>query len=331
MDETYFVSVARGSIGRLGKPIEKHTLVLGSEYIQLFESDEQTAREYVINNPIPKYQRNTHALSPFRWKDITGLDLSYKPMSLHKLVIEVPTKRTRETNNSEIEDNFFVVFFGTKDLAIIEEQIQAHNLKDRVREGISDILSKRPFCILYSVTLRKIVNFTANVSQVFVTICIFVAIFQWLMECTPPKGQEECVSILGGIILFVSGVINFFLDFLQPYLVMVMNWLNSVPLVKYPLLLFSFLFALPLYLWGLILWTIMYLSKLALMAHAFMFVLHGMMFASLHFKIFSSSMRYFVQICQFLWMLIFKIWCKYLKPQKRSPVLKPSPETKKEK
>lgn len=67
--------------------------------------------------------------------DKPGIDLKYKPLSLHQLVIEATSRRIRETNGKEEIVPFFVVQFNTEDLALIEAQIKKHKLDALAKIG----------------------------------------------------------------------------------------------------------------------------------------------------------------------------------------------------
>jgi len=303
----HVVQVPEASIGQMGKQIQDLCLIFDDEILSL--AKENDPADLVVQQ--------------FKWKDITGINLRYNPLSLHQLILEVKTSRIRDTTGKVFVDHFVVLNFHTKDIARIEEEIEKRNLNHLVKEGISQVMVYPPFSYAYSVPLRKGINLLGKVTRAFTTLCLIYSILSWLGTC--PKGSpESCTTILGHFLSIARTIFSFVPSLITPTLVSVYEYLETIPVLKYFVFTIGTLIFLPLWSWFALLGAIVYLSEFAVQFHLFLYLFQALSVLVTQYKAINGLLSYVISTITLVWTTGHSFYLRAIKPKP-----KPTPAGKK--
>eukprot|EP01127_Copromyxa_protea_P003850 TRINITY_DN13605_c0_g1_i1.p1 TRINITY_DN13605_c0_g1~~TRINITY_DN13605_c0_g1_i1.p1 ORF type:complete len:336 (+),score=35.88 TRINITY_DN13605_c0_g1_i1:2-1009(+) len=305
----YSVDIPEATLGNQGRPYvtPHHDLVLwfDSNSIELRlkgESEEELG---------------ALVMDPILWSSVTGLDLKYKPLSLHSLVIEAYSERVRQSNGKIRGIPFVILKFGTQDLPVIEEAIKAHKLESFASVGIPYTLTQRPFCIMYAKGVRHIFQAAGRVSEFFIQLCLFSGILQWLVDCTPAAGETSCTTTLGYFYSIFLLFQNMVMGIINPVWDGVMSVVDSV--LPWPV---KFLFFLPLYIlilpyfaWIALLSLVWYCSRFTLIFHAAFAISGTLSFIITNLKGVSSLLKLVVNYVLFFWSSGYALYARFFKPK----------------
>jgi len=178
------VKIPQAIIGRFGKEYDNLVLRFNQETV------------YILDD------KGHQIVEPFLWKDVTGASLSYTPLKLQNLVLEVKTKRVRETNKRIIEEPYISLYYASEHIPLIEKTLTAKGLDSKIKEGISDILVIQPFSYLYHSSLRRALSYLSKITRPIITLCFLYTILKYMTPCT--SHTEDCIMELDNVIHFIS-------------------------------------------------------------------------------------------------------------------------------
>jgi len=189
MDIEKIIEIPRAIIGRFGK--EYSNLVL--KFTQ--------SRVQILNT------KGINVVDPFLWKNVTAAHLSYHPLQLHQLVLEVNTRRIRNTNNLLIEEPFISLFFETEHIPLIEKTVIEYGLLNSSSSssqtaGIPELLVTQPFSYFYHPFIRQSLSHLTKLTRLFVTLCFIYTLFKYMTTCT--NNAVQCQTILGNTLCYLK-------------------------------------------------------------------------------------------------------------------------------
>jgi hypothetical protein len=299
-EEFQSIKIEKAQIGEYAKEVNSNLLLeYSKEKLRLVLAKEGT-NEISLPNP-------------WLFKEITGIDLKYSPLGLNRIVLEVVTKRQRDSTKKQTTDSFMILFFKTSEIIKIEELIKEHKFEALAKDGIADFLLKPPFTYSYSVSLRKGMNFLAKASRIFITLCFAYSILKWFFYCTPDphKPGEECTTYLSTLHQFLSQIFYFvFASIVSPVISLIDDILSPLPWLKYFLALVISIIFLPLWLFLTIWGLIIYFADFVIRFHILFYVWDAFSIAVSNFKYLSSISKTIVTFTSYIWNTIRTCFAK---------------------
>jgi len=270
------------------------------------------------NNALEIKQEDRQLTTPFQWKDITALNLTYKPYGLHELVIEVNTKSFLK---NEVVP-YVTLFYCTEHVFQIEQAIKAKGLMSVAKNGIPRGLLEKPFAVIYSRPTRKLWVTVSKVFDVILLMCFMYSLSKDWFFCPTLEdgtGDPKCKAVLPPIIETVTPI---FWSLVTPATLLINNYClplyellkNNYPYLYYPLLGIFLLFSIPFWLWWFSLFLVVFFAKYAVNSYilVLIYVKLGVLLNTL--KGVKSVGNTFMNVLKTIWSLPFSTIKKKIQP-----------------